>query len=141
VNQSSRKLQIWTASAVLAAGTLIGGSVVGKTLRHDPATEMPILAQPVADAPHVGPRATSYAPIIKDVLPDVASVESLHMIKTDDSAEPFFNDPLFQQFFGDQAPNSRAPQERRDGAWALESSLERTGTFSRTTTSWRKRSK
>jgi serine protease Do len=115
VNKSSRKLQIWTAAAVLAAGTLIGGSLVAKTLSHDSAAEMPILASPVANAPHVGPLATSYAPIIKDVLQEVVSVESSHMVKTDASVEPFSNDPMFQQFFGGQAPNSRAPQEQREG--------------------------
>ena len=39
---------------------------------------------------------------------------SSHMVKTDDSEQPFSDDPSFRQFFGDQAPNSRAPQEQRE---------------------------
>jgi serine protease Do len=114
VNESSRKLRIWTTTAVLAAGTLIGGSVVAKTMRHDPAAEAPIFAPAVANAPRVGPLATSYAPIIKEVLPEVVSIQSSRVVKTDDSMQPSSNDPFFQQFFGDQAPNSRAPQEQRE---------------------------
>ena len=74
MNKANRKLRIWTATAVLAAGTLIGGSVVAKTMVHDPAAEMPIFASPVANAPRVGSLTTSYAPIIKGVLPEVVSV-------------------------------------------------------------------
>ena len=113
VNKTNRKLEIWTATAVLAAATLVGGSVVAKTALHDPAAEAPIFAT-VANAPRIGPLATSYAPIIKGALPEVVSVMSTIVTKTDTSAQPSPNDPLFQQFFGDQAPNDRAPQEQRE---------------------------
>ena len=106
--------RIWASALVLVAGTMIGGSVVAKTMLHDPAAEAPIFASPAANAPLIGPLATSYAPIIKGALPEVVSISSSRVVKTDDSAQPFSNDPSFRQFFGDQVPNSRAPQEQRE---------------------------
>ncbi len=107
------RLRIWCAAAVLAAGTLVGGSVIAKTALHKAGAEMPILAAAVENAPRIGPLAASYAPIIKGVLPEVVSVQSSRMVKTDESLEPFSNDPFFRQFFGDQQ-QFQVPQEQKE---------------------------
>lgn len=107
------KLRIWCAAAVLAAGALVGGSVAATMALHKPGAEMPILAAPVENAPRIGPLAASYAPIIKGVLPEVVSIQSSRIVKTDGSLQPFLNDPSFQQFFGDHK-QFQLPQEQRE---------------------------
>jgi serine protease Do len=113
VSKLNREIRIWTAAAVLVAGATIGGSVVAKTMSHDSVAEAPIFAMPAANAPHVGSLTTSYAPIIKGVLPEVVSITSSRMVKTDDSMEGSSNSP-FQQFFGNQMPNTPVPQEQQE---------------------------
>ena len=64
------------------------------------------------------PPATSYAPVIKGVLPEVVSVSSSKMVhQTEIALNPFSNDPLFQQFFGRSGArlsNSNSPNANRD---------------------------
>src|SRR5271163_424723 len=47
---------------------------------------------------------TSYAPIVKKVAPSVVNIFSTRFIKEQPRRNPFFNDPIFRQFFGDQFP-------------------------------------
>ncbi len=56
------------------------------------------------------PSGTGFAPILEPALPAVVSITSSRVVKAPQS--PFFNDPFFQQFFGDQFP--RTPQEQRE---------------------------
>jgi serine protease Do len=115
VSKLNREIRIWTAAAVLVAGGMVGGTVVAKTMSHNPAVEEPIFALPAANAAHLGPLTTSYAPIIKGVLPEVVSITSSREVKTSDSMQGSQNDPMFRQFFGDQAPDSQAvPQQQRE---------------------------
>lgn len=114
----NRKLQTWATALALSAGLLVGGVVVAKTM-HQSATHMtntsgPILAAPMASPVRVGPLATSYAPIIKVALPEVVSITSSKVVRTSSSNQPFFNDPFFRQFFGDQMPNLQQPQQERE---------------------------
>ena len=89
--------------------------MVAKTVRNEPTTEAPIFAPPVANAARVAPLAASYAPIVGAYCSEVVSITSSHMTRVNESTqEPFEDNPLFRQFFGDQAPNSRAPQEQRE---------------------------
>jgi Do/DeqQ family serine protease len=50
----------------------------------------------------------SFAPVVKKVAPAVVNVYSRRTVQT---RSPFFNDPLFQRFFGNQAPFG-LPRER-----------------------------
>ena len=48
------------------------------------------------------------------MLPEVVSITSSRHGQDGRLDAAFFQRPIFQQFFGDQAPNSRAPQEQRE---------------------------
>jgi serine protease Do len=109
----STKIQIWCAAAVLAAGTLIGGAVIAKAQRASN-SDAPVLAPALAGTAPVAPLSSSYASVIKGVLPEVVSVASSKIVHPTESTQPFSNDPLFRQFFGDQAPGSERPQPQRE---------------------------
>jgi serine protease Do len=109
----STKSQIWCSAAVLAVGTLIGGSVIAKTQRAS-SSDAPILAPALASTAPVAPLSSSYASVIKGVLPEVVSVASSKIVHPTESTQPFSNNPLFRQFFGDQAPGSERPQPQRE---------------------------
>jgi len=48
---------------------------------------------------------TSFAPIVKKVAPSVVNIFSTRFVKEQPHHNnPFFNDPIFRQFFGDQFP-------------------------------------
>jgi len=114
--KASTKIRIWCAAGVLATGTFIGGAVIAKTSRAS-SSEAPILA-PALSAAAVAPLSSSYAPLIKGVLPEVVSISSSRIVHpTASTQQPFSNDPL-RQFFGDQGPSSDQPQpqsEREQG--------------------------
>ena len=46
--------------------------------------------------------ATSFAPVVKKAAPSVINIYSTHIIHMRPYRNPLFNDPFFQQFFGDQ---------------------------------------
>jgi len=48
---------------------------------------------------------TSFAPIVKKAAPSVVSIYSSRTVKIRQMRNPFQDDPLFRQFFGDQLPN------------------------------------
>ena len=52
------------------------------------------------------------AEIVEDVKPAIVNISSTKTIKTQKRAEPFFDDPFFRRFFGDESP-SRTPKERK----------------------------
>jgi serine protease Do len=62
-----------------------------------------------AQGPGNDNNSTGFAGILKPALPAVVSITSSRIVKTPQS--PLFNDPFFQQFFG-QHP--RAPQQERE---------------------------
>jgi serine protease Do len=47
---------------------------------------------------------TSFAPIVKKVAPSVVNIFSTRFVKEQPRRNPFFNDPIFRQFFGQQFP-------------------------------------
>lgn len=57
------------------------------------------VAQP-GPAPRILP--DSFAPVIQPDLPGVVTVFTTSVVKRNYSASPFFNDPFFRQFFGNQ---------------------------------------
>ena len=60
---------------------------------------------------------TSFAPVVKKVAPSVVNIYSTHIIHMRPYRNPFFNDPWFRQFFGDQSgPNDNREITRRQQA-------------------------
>jgi len=52
------------------------------------------------------------AEIVDEVKPAIVNISSTKTIKTQKRSEPFFDDPFFRRFFGDESP-FRAPKERK----------------------------
>jgi serine protease Do len=111
--KASTKIGIWSAAAVFATGTLVGGVAIAKTSRAS-SSDAPILAPALAAASPAAPLSSSYAPVIKGVLPEVVSISSSKIVRQTESTQPFSNDPAFRQFFGDQAPGLEQPQPERE---------------------------
>jgi serine protease Do len=64
---------------------------------------------------------TSFAPVVKNAQPAVVSIASTKVVKVnsaDEGLSPFFNDPMFRQFFGDGGAGPRSkpgqPREHRE---------------------------
>jgi serine protease Do len=73
----------------------------------------------VDDSPlrHEVKAATSFAPIIKKVTPSVVNIYSTMTVR--EQGVPFFNDPMWRRFFGDESGNqsrSRTHKERGLGS-------------------------
>jgi serine protease Do len=56
---------------------------------------------------------TSFAPVIKKVVPSVVNIYTTRYVKERSQGNPLFNDPLFRQFFGEQVPDGEE-QTRRE---------------------------
>jgi serine protease Do len=111
----TRKIQIWTSAVVLLCATFVGGAVIAKTSHTSAKLEAPIFAPAVKNAAMAVPRAGSYAPLIKEALPEVVNIASSRMVhRSDEESNPMFDDPLFRQFFGDKGPRSREPQQEKE---------------------------
>jgi serine protease Do len=110
--QFSRKLQATGLALALAAG-VTGYAVARESARMGSAHVHASLK--MAD-PNEGPSKTGFAPVVKEVLPDVVNISSSKVVRTPNQfAEGMPNDPLFQQFFGQAFGNHPAiPKERRE---------------------------
>ena len=113
--KTTRKIKIWTSALVLLCATLIGGTLIAKTSHTNGKLEAPIFAPAVKNAAMTVPLAGSYAPLIKEALPEVVNIASSRMVRrSDEESNPLFDDPLFRQFFGDKQPRSREPQQEKE---------------------------
>jgi len=108
-----RSFSLLIGICILLAGTALGvglaswtGRPVFGSLRGNPV----YLTQAGAAEKAAAANGMGFAPILKPALPAVVSIISSRVVKVPQM--PFFNDPLFQQFFGGQLP--RAPQQQRE---------------------------
>lgn len=93
------------AVVIVSAGLLIAQNnertkPVYTLATYDPATEKSF---PV----------TTFAPVVKRALPAVVNVSSSKVVKSSEELAPFFSDPFFRRFFGDEFGN-RTPREQRE---------------------------
>jgi len=59
--------------------------------------------------------ADGFAPVVARILPSVVNIASTKIVRTSASESPFFSDPFFRQFFGDQSsPERQAPKEQKE---------------------------
>jgi serine protease Do len=94
--------------AITATAMAIGGrrSSPGIVLAAAPAA---------SSAPEPASLAAGFAPVVERALPAVVNISSSRTVKTNGlPATPFFNDPFFRQFFGDQFGQFQVPRERRE---------------------------
>ena len=57
---------------------------------------------------------TSFAPIVKKAAPSVVNIYSTHTVREQPMQNPFRNNPMFRQFFGDQFPPDAQPRSRKE---------------------------
>jgi serine protease Do len=93
-------------------GALLMAAVFQLTLRgKDSAPNITVSATPVnRDAKLV----TSFAPIVKKAAPSVVNIYSTRTIREQPMQNPFRNNPMFRQFFGDQFPQDDQPRSRKE---------------------------
>jgi serine protease Do len=93
-----------------AVGALLVVAVFQLTLRgKDSAPNITVSATPVnRDAKLV----TSFAPIVKKAAPSVVNISSMRIVRERMQQNPFLNDPMFRQFFGNRFPNQGDDQPR-----------------------------
>jgi Do/DeqQ family serine protease len=95
---------------LLVAGAAALGVVAGVRLAGplDPATRA---ASPAAALPAPLPFGPDFSAIARRATPAVVNISAQQVYRTRRS--PFFSDPFFEHFFGDQYPGLRMPQEER----------------------------
>jgi serine protease Do len=106
----------WVAVAVIAAA-LVGGGILAIGLRSWTGTSvmgagnLPVTVERNAAPVPLGNFANGFATVLKPALPAVVNIHSSKVVKQR-QAMPFFNDPFFRQFFGDQfGPGQAQPQK------------------------------
>ena len=57
---------------------------------------------------------TSFAPIVKKAAPSVVNIYSTRTVQEQPLRNPFRNNPMFRQFFGDQFPGDDQPRSRKE---------------------------
>jgi serine protease Do len=64
--------------------------------------------------PNEGLSKSSFAPVVKAVLPTVVNISSSKVVRTPNQLSGPMMDPFFQQFFGDGSGGRNVPRERRE---------------------------
>jgi serine protease Do len=108
----------WTfVMTVVLAGVVAGGILGSWAARNGyppfgGGSATPTFANdPVPSAP-ISPLPYSFAPVIQPALPGVVYISTTKVVQRRTMQMPFFNDPLFQQFFGNQGQGSQTVPER-----------------------------
>jgi len=107
----------WLATAVVVVA-LIGGGVLAIGLRNwsghevygatSPDVTLARSAAPVSLANF----SNGFAAVLKPALPAVVNIHTSKIVKEGQNAMPFFNDPFFRQFFGNQFGQMQPRPER-----------------------------
>jgi serine protease Do len=107
-----RRSQVLALGLVLAAGA--GGYAIARVTPSTTAAGHVRASLKVAD-PSEGPSKSGFAPIVKQVLPNVVNISSSKVVRTPNQSEGMPVDPFFQQFFGKRfGPGPEVPKQRRE---------------------------
>jgi serine protease Do len=107
-----RRSQVLALGLVLAAGA--GGYAIARVTPSTAAAGHVRASLKVAD-PSEGPSKSGFAPIVKQVLPNVVNISSSKVVRTPNQTEGMPADPFFQQFFGKRfGPGPEVPKQRRE---------------------------
>ncbi|HEV2386225.1 MAG TPA: DegQ family serine endoprotease [Candidatus Acidoferrales bacterium] len=108
----------WTFVIAVVLGGVVAGGVLGSWAARNgypPFTTRgllgPALANNAAPSSPITPLPYSFAPVIQPALPGVVYISTTKVVQRRNMWTPFFNDPLFQQFFGNQNPGSAVPEK------------------------------
>jgi serine protease Do len=107
-----RRSQVLALGLVLVAGA--GGYAIARVTPSTTAAGHVRASLKVAD-PSEGPSKSGFAPIVKQVLPNVVNISSSKVVRTPNQSEGMPVDPFFQQFFGKRfGPGPEVPKQRRE---------------------------
>lgn len=102
------------------AGSLLGVGVFHLTLwGKDAAPNIKISSTPLVRDGKLG---TSFAPIVKKAAPSVVNIYSTRTVREQPMRNPFRDNPMFRQFFGDQFDQPRSRKEQGLGSGVIISS-------------------
>src|SRR5580698_2525496 len=118
MERSSFSIRRWVATVVVIAA-FAGGALLSQGFRDWAGhTVLGSPREPIAIAQNalpvsLGNFANGFSAVIKPALPAVVNIRTSKMVKPQaNQASPFFNDPMFRQFFGDQFGGGKPHAER-----------------------------
>jgi serine protease Do len=110
--QFLRKSRALAFGIALAAAA--GGYAIARVTPSVAAAEHVRASLKIAD-PSEGPSKLGFAPIVKQVLPNVVNISSSKVVRTPNQFEGMPSDPFFQQFFGKRfGTGPEVPKQRRE---------------------------
>ncbi len=107
MNRNEIRIRQWVAILVIVAA-LVGGGILALGLRTWSgasvmgAGNVPVTVDRSGAMVPLGNFVNGFSTVLKPALPAVVNIRSSKVVKQRQSQMPFFNDPFFQQFFGDQ---------------------------------------
>ena len=107
-----QKSLVMSKPAVLVAGLVLGVASFGIAQSVKKVANNPPATLKLADS-NEGPSKSSYAPVLKSVLPSVVNISSSKVVKADKQMRELQMDPFFRQFFGDNG-QFNVPKDRRE---------------------------
>lgn len=109
------KSVLFSKPAVLIAGLVLGASTlaIAHSTQKAATNTNPPATLKVADS-NEGPSKSSYAPVLKNVLPSVVNISSSKVVKAAHEMGGQQMDPFFRQFFGNGEAPFEAPKDRRE---------------------------
>lgn len=120
MNSSELHIRRWVATVVVLAA-VAGGALLAVGLRNWSSNSVygapgvPVTMARDGSPVPLGTFANGFASVLKPVLPAVVNIHSSKVIRQRSSPfMPFFNDPFFQQFFGNQFGQGAQPQAERE---------------------------
>lgn len=108
----------WVAIVVIAAA-LVGGGILAVGLRSWSgasvlgAGNLPVTVERNSSPVPLGNFANGFATVLKPALPAVVNIHSSKVVKQRQGM-PFFNDPFFRQFFGDQFNDQQMKPQKEE---------------------------
>jgi S1-C subfamily serine protease len=118
MERSSFSIRRWVATVVVIAA-FAGGALLSQGFRDWAGhTVLGSPREPIAVAQNalpvsLGNFANGFSAVIKPALPAVVNIRTSKMVKSQgNQTSPFFNDPMFRQFFGDQFGGGKPHAER-----------------------------
>ena len=122
MNSSHLHIPRWVATLVVLAA-LIGGGALALGLRdwsgHEVfgASNLQLTLAKSVEPVSLGNFTNGFAAVLKPALPAIVNIHTSKVVKTGRTQMPFFNDPMFRQFFGNQFGDqfgSEAPRAERE---------------------------
>lgn len=120
MNSSELHIRRWVATLVVLSA-VAGGILLAIGVRNWSsdsvygAGKIPVTVSRNNSPVLLGTFANGFAAVLKPVLPAVVNVHSSKVVKPrSNQMMPFFNDPFFQQFFGNQFGQNMQPQPERE---------------------------